>query len=91
MPMIKISFPISLVDGRGIKYRIQLPNQTGGKAGKGKNVTSTIQVFYKEFFLIKQVRYKVDEPGAKKEALEKALIYCIGQRETKEYFKQNYL
>jgi hypothetical protein len=56
-------------------YTIKQASQTGGKAGKGNNKTSTIQVRQelKEGYLLrKQIRYKVDDPEGMKNAVQKA-------------------
>ncbi len=66
------------------KYKIKLANPTGGKAGKGCNVTSTIQVFYHDF-VIKQVRYKVGDGESFEKAVSKVKRY-IGMRE-KDYLR----
>ena len=49
---------------------------TGGKAGKGHNKTSTIQVFDNETnCIVKQFRYSVDSTVSWKKALAKAKDY----------------
>lgn len=48
--------------------------QSGGKAGKGRNKTSTIQV-RDDFGIVKQFRYDVDSFQALKSAVAKAKLY----------------
>jgi len=77
--------PLKLQDHRGKEYTIKLPIQSGGKAGKGYNKTSTIQVMY-EYFLVKQIRYTVADHNSKMEALKKAISYAIGEKKASLYF-----
>jgi hypothetical protein len=56
-------------------YTIKLANQTGGKAGKGHNKTSTVQVI-KDGCLVKQFRYTVDNPASFMEASRKAIEFA---------------
>ncbi len=54
-------------------YRIKHANPTGGKAGKGCNKTSTIQVMDGSGrMLLKSVRYRVNDPKSRSEAVRKA-------------------
>lgn len=62
---------MKLADYRG--YEITLP-MSGGKAGKGKQKTSSIQVRVNGF-LIHQTRFRVDNPAARKSALERAKLF----------------
>lgn len=59
-------------------YEIKLARQSGGKAGKGHNKTSTVQV-HCDSIIVKQFRFNVDEAGSFKKALAKAQEYT--QRE----------
>lgn len=52
-------------------YRIEKANPTGGKAGKGHNVTSTIQVFRGQH-MMKDFRYAVGNPRSYFEAVRRA-------------------
>lgn len=58
-------------------YTIKLAHQTGGKAGKGHNKTSTVQVI-KDNFIIKQFRYTVDNPASFMRASKKAIDFANG-------------
>lgn len=71
MPSPKASFIGSFGD-----YHLYLPT-SGGKAGKGANVTSTIQVV-KDGLLVKQIRFKLAD-GAKA-AADKAKTWINEQR-----------
>ena len=63
---------------------IQHPNQSGGKAGKGCNKTSTIQVMNAErTMLLKQVRYTVGDPESQKKAVIKACKFIEEQKAPK--------
>lgn len=53
-------------------YIIRNATPSGGKAGKGCNVTSTIQVFTPDDRM-KQFRYKMFVLGSKKNAITKAI------------------
>jgi len=53
---------------------------SGGKAGTGFNVTSTIQV-RRGNQVVKQFRFKVLEPGGREKAIQKARAYA-GQSQT---------
>lgn len=64
----------------GKTYLVKDARRTGGKAGKGHNKTSTVQVLYCSM-LIKQVRYKIGESGSRREAWAKALACCVGTKE----------
>ena len=69
--------------------KIKLAKQTGGKAGKGCNKTSTIQVFYDEFSngnwfrFMKQFRFLVDSRESFDKALNKAKEFAKEKQETK--------
>lgn len=44
-------------------FIIKMANPTGGKAGKGHNKTSTVQVFNTDTnCIIKSIQYKVNDP-----------------------------
>lgn len=64
------------IDYKG--YTIRLARQTGGKAGKGYNKTSTVQIVEKFGFdgllerVVKMVRYEVGKPGELEKAIDKA-------------------
>lgn len=78
--------PLDLIGSNGKQYRIKLPMQSGGKAGKGHNKTSTIQVVYEGVFVVKQIRYNVADILSKNNAIKKALEYAIGKGEAAKYF-----
>jgi hypothetical protein len=61
------------------EYTVKLAKQTGGKAGKGHNKTSTVQVIYKSF-IIKHIRYKTDSLESKMEAINKGIDYATRNR-----------
>lgn len=86
MIQFKGKLPLELEDHRGKKYKIKLPIQSGGKAGKGHNKTSTIQVIYEGIMVAKQIRYTVADPASKNKAIKKALEYVIGKKEALKYF-----
>jgi hypothetical protein len=52
-------------------YDVRLARSTGGKAGRGHNKTSTVQVF-KDSFLKKQFRYRVGDTESYVRAEQKA-------------------
>lgn len=81
--------PLDLTGSNGKQYRIKLPIQSGGKAGKGHNKTSTIQVIYEGMMVVKQIRYTVANPSSKNEAIKKALEYTVGKKEALKYFLEN--
>jgi hypothetical protein len=54
---------------------ITLAKQTGGKAGKGHNKTSTIQVM-DGHIVIKMFRFKVDSITGYNKALQKAIKFA---------------
>ncbi len=56
------------------QYRIKKANPTGGKAGKGRNKTSTVQVLYRSC-VVKQFRYFVGDGKGFMDAWEKAIAY----------------
>lgn len=55
--------------------RIKYANPTGGKAGKGFNKTSTIQVMDDMNCMVKQFRYNVGDAESENKALNKAKEY----------------
>lgn len=68
------SLPIRIGD-----YVIKNPAPSGGKAGKGHNVTSTIQVKHKDMFVVKHFRYKMFAIESKHLAIEKAISWVNKQ------------
>ena len=61
--------------------------KSGGKAGKGKNVTSSLQVIKRDangFRILKQFRYKVADRNSWKKAREKALVFIQENRIDRE-------
>lgn len=81
--------PLTFTDtrlGAAKKYTIKYARPSGGKAGKGHNETSTVQIIYLNFIL-KHIRFKVGNIDSKKEAVRKAIEYCIGTHEAKKYFE----
>lgn len=62
-----------------VKYRIQKALPTGGKAGKGHNKTSTIQVV-KDNLIVKQFRYRIDSIESLAAAQAKAKAYVDKNR-----------
>jgi len=56
-------------------YVIKTANPTGGKAGKGFNKTSTVQVLNQDNMLIKHFRYQVGDPASYLTAVFMALTY----------------
>ncbi len=60
------------------EYRIKLANQTGGKAGRGRNKTSTVQVFCGSC-IVKQFRFSMIDHESYKAAMMKAKHY-IGKK-----------
>jgi len=56
-------------------FIIKLARQTGGKAGKGYNKTSTIQVV-KDDCIVKQFRYTVDDAASFAQVSRKAIDYA---------------
>ena len=62
-------------------YLLTNPKPTGGKAGKGRNKTSTVQIretLKNGFLVIKSIRYNVNEPVSKINAISKAKKYIDG-------------
>lgn len=55
-------------------HTIRLANPSGGKAGRGRNKTSTVQVFYGNL-LVKQYRFLMSSPESLIHATEKAKAY----------------
>lgn len=58
-------------------YSIHIPT-SGGKAGKGMNDTSTVQV-RKDSMLKKQFRFKMCDPSSRQKAVEKANQWIASQ------------
>ena len=60
-------------------YEICDSNPTGGKAGKGKNITATIQIrdhnMSGGYLLKKQIRYTINKSDDRKKAIKKAREY----------------
>lgn len=63
---------MKITDYKG--YEIRQPT-SGGKAGKWRNVTSTVQVVHGQR-LLKQIRFAVPKLGAFHAALAKAREWC---------------
>lgn len=82
------TLPLELTDHRGKKYKVKLPLQSGGKAGKGHNKTSTIQVMYEDSMVVKQIRFIVRDHEGKMKAIRKAIEYVIGKAKAREYFTE---
>lgn len=65
------------------KYKgkiIKTANPTGGKAGKGYNITSTVQVIDpSDYALKKQVRFKVGDRESLRRAWQKAKDFIDGK------------
>jgi hypothetical protein len=80
------TLPLELIDGRGKKYIVKHPLQTGGKAGKGNNKTSSIQVMYNDM-RIKNIVYTISDILSQHVAIKKAIDYCVGPRESLKYFR----
>lgn len=62
---------------------IKTANPTGGKAGKGFNKTSTIQVLEPSgdmLTLVKQIRYKVGDSASLETAIKKARDFIDGKK-----------
>ena len=62
-------------------YTIKTANPTGGKAGKGKNKTSTIQVLkcsrdFSHYFIVRQFRFVVGSELSLRFAIAKAVQYA---------------
>jgi len=72
-----------------MKYRgyvISESNDRGGKAGRGRNLTKTIQVQdhgpnspVGGYLLLKSIRYRLYEAGAKEKAIAKAKAFIDGE------------
>jgi hypothetical protein len=87
MRHFKGSLPLKLISAsNGKEYTIRLARPSGGKAGKGHNKTSTVQVWYDNCMVVKQIRFTVREHETKMNAIEKAISYVSGQKIAKEYF-----
>lgn len=55
------------------RYVVKLPEPTGGKAGKGCNKTSSLQVFdTQESKIVKLFRYRINDRWSGSTALNKA-------------------
>jgi hypothetical protein len=67
------------------EYLVKYANKTGGKAGKGHNKTSTVQVLYNHV-IMKHIRYNVNDHESLMKALLKAMTYCVGPKEAEKYF-----
>lgn len=78
--------PLNLIDSRGKNYSVRLARSSGGKAGKGNNKTSTIQVWYEGYLVVKQIRYNVGDKESEGIAIKKAVSYSVGPREAEKYF-----
>jgi hypothetical protein len=70
---------MKLADFQG--YEIHLPT-SGGKAGTGHNLTSTIQV-RKENMVVKQIRFIVSDSESRKAAIAKAKAFCMSNASDK--------
>lgn len=55
------------------QYEIHQPT-SGGKAGKGNNITSSIQVRL-DSTIVKTIKYSVHRPGGKAGAIAKAKMF----------------
>jgi len=65
-------------------YHIQDAKSTGGKAGRGRNKTSTVQVFevIGDFgYLKKQIRFDVNDFQSHERAKEKARAWVAAQQQ----------
>ena len=65
-------------------YRIELAKQTGGKAGKGNNRTSTVQVrqvFDGGYAVAKQFRFVVGSQESLRMAIKKAQAWVTERGE----------
>lgn len=78
----------TIVSHDGKAHEIRLASKTGGRAGKGKNRTSTVQVWYLNCFVEKQYRFNVDSLESKEKAIFKALCYCMGKVKAIQYMKR---
>lgn len=58
------------------EFTIHVPD-SGGKAGKGCNVTSSLQVRHGSC-IVKQFRFKLFEPKSRLKAIAKAKAFCEG-------------
>lgn len=56
-------------------FTIQAARQSGGKAGKGRNKTSTVQVLF-DGFICKSFRFEMHNPESLKNATKKALAFA---------------
>lgn len=64
------------------RYTIRHAKKTGGKAGKGNNKTSTIQVYFKRYYtVIKSFVYKVDDVFSLMTAVNKAEAFAKTENE----------
>lgn len=60
-------------------YEIHLPS-SGGKAGKGKNVMSSIQA-RKNNQILKQFRFTVSSPESQRPAMRKLKNWILGENQ----------
>ena len=60
-------------------YQIRLAKQSGGKAGKGCNKTSTVQVLHNSM-LIKSFRFVVDSVSSHAKAIMRAEMYVYERK-----------
>lgn len=58
-------------------YEVHIP-MSGGKAGKGNNVTSTLQI-RRDGCIVKQIRFVLTDPSGRSEAVRKAKDYITGR------------
>lgn len=87
MRHFKGSLPLKLISAsNGKEYTIRLARPSGGNAGKGHNKTSTVQVWYDNCLVVKQIRFTVREHETKMNAIEKAIAYVAGKKVAAEYF-----
>ncbi len=58
------------------EFEIDVPT-SGGKAGKGRNTTTTVRVFHKDgSLLLYQTRCKVGDELSRRRALHRARVFC---------------
>lgn len=61
-------------------FEVCLADQAGGKAGRGKNITTTMQVFGPGGHLIlKSFRFNVGDAASRRNAVAKAKLFIEGQ------------
>lgn len=61
--------------------RINEPRPTGGKAGKGKNKTSTVRVMDENNCIIKSFRYQTNKADSYHRAWNKAVNYILANKQ----------